>query len=106
MLYIFDQKGVKPKIACLGLAFKADINDLRGSPALKIAISLISKGYKVIAIEPNIERHAVIKLEELDNVLNKDIVLVILVKHKEFLEPSIREKLISLGALDFCGALS
>lgn len=103
---VFDQKGVKPKIACLGLAFKADIDDLRGSPALKIAISLISKGYKVIAIEPNIERHAVIKLEELDNVLNKDIVLVILVKHKEFLEPSIREKLISLGALDFCGALS
>ena len=103
---IFHQKRVKPKIACLGLAFKADIDDLRGSPALKIAISLISLGYEVIAIEPNIKRHTVVELEELDNVLNKDIVLVVLVKHKEFLEQSVREKLISLGALDFCGALS
>jgi UDP-N-acetyl-D-mannosaminuronic acid dehydrogenase len=103
---IFDQKGVKPKIACLGLAFKADIDDLRGSPALKIAITLIYQGYEVVAIEPNIERHTVIELEELDNVLNQDIVLAVMVKHKEFLEQSIREKLTSLSALDFCGALA
>jgi UDP-N-acetyl-D-mannosaminuronic acid dehydrogenase len=101
-----NQKGAKPKIACLGLAFKPDIDDLRESPALKIATSLMAQGYEVIAIEPNIERHTFIELEELDNVLSKEIVLAILVKHKEFLDQSVREKLASLGALDFCGALA
>jgi len=33
-------------------------------------------------------------------------VLAILVKHKEFLDKSVREKLKSLDALDFCGALT
>ena len=101
-----NQKGAKPKIACLGLAFKPDIDDLRESPALKITTSLMAQGYEVIAIEPNIERHTFIELEELDNVLSKEIVLAILVKHKEFLDQSVREKLASLGALDFCGALA
>ena len=101
-----NQKGAKPKIACLGLAFKPDIDDLRESPALKVATSLMAQGYEVVAIEPNIERHTFIELEELDNVLSKEIVLAILVKHKEFLDQNVREKLVSLGALDFCGALA
>jgi len=105
-LDVSDQKGVKPKIVCLGLAFKPDIDDLRESPALEIASSLMAQGYEVIAVEPNIKTHAVIELEELDNVFNKDAVLALLVKHKEFLDKSVREKLISLGALDFCGALA
>ena len=103
---VFNQKGFKPKIACLGLAFKPDVNDLRESPALEIALSLIDQGYDVIAIEPNIETHTVVELEELDNVLNEDVVLALLVKHKEFLGQGIREKLRSLSTLDFCGALA
>lgn len=103
---VSNQKGVTPKIVCLGLAFKPDIDDLRESPALEIASSLMAQGYYVIAVEPNIETHAVIELEELDNVFNGDAVLAVLVKHKEFLDKSVREKLISLGALDFCGALA
>ena len=103
---VSNQKGVTPKIVCLGLAFKPDIDDLRESPALEIASSLMAQGYEVIAVEPNIETHAVIELEELDNVFNGDAVLAVLVKHKEFLDTSVREKLISLGALDFCGALA
>jgi len=66
----------------------------------------MAQGYEVIAVEPNIKTHAAIELEELDNVFNKDAVLALLVKHKEFLDKSVREKLISLGALDFCGALA
>lgn len=103
---VSDQKGGKPKIVCLGLAFKPDIDDLRESPALEIASSLMAQGYEVIAVEPNIETHAVIELEELGNVFNEDAVLAILVKHKEFLDKSVQEKLTSLGALDFCGALT
>jgi len=103
---LLDQKGGKPKIVCLGLAFKPNIDDLRESPALEIASSLMAQGYDVIAVEPNIETHTVIELEELDNVFNEDAVLAILVKHKEFLDKSVREKLKSLDALDFCGALT
>jgi len=103
---LLDQKGGKPKIVCLGLAFKPNIDDLRESPALEIVSSLMAQGYDVIAVEPNIETHTVIELEELDNVFNEDAVLAILVKHKEFLDKSVREKLKSLDALDFCGALT
>ena len=103
---VFNQNGVKRKIACLGLAFKPDIDDLRESPALEIATSLKNQGYDVIAVEPNIKTHTDIKLEKLDNVLNDDIVLAVLVKHKEFLDQRVRKKLISLKALDFCGALA
>ncbi|TDR13071.1 UDP-N-acetyl-D-mannosamine dehydrogenase [Marinomonas communis] len=44
-------------IACYGLAFKADIDDLRESPALKIAEKIINihKG-EVLLIEPNIKQ--------------------------------------------------
>ena len=103
---LLDQKGGKPKIVCLGLAFKPNIDDLRESPALEIVSSLMAQGYDVIAVEPNIETHTVIELEELDNVFNEDAVLAILVKHKELLDKSVREKLKSLDALDFCGALT
>lgn len=102
----YNQKGVNPKIACLGLTFKPDIDDLRVSPALEIASSLVAQGYEVIAVESNIETHAVIKLEELDDVSNENIVLAILLKHKEFLGQSMREKLTSRTTLDFCGALA
>jgi len=105
-LDVSDQKGGKPKIVCLGLAFKPDIDDLRESPALEIASSLMAQGFDVVAVEPNIETHAVIELEELDNVFNENAVLAILVKHKEFLDKSVRDKLASLGGLDFCGALA
>ncbi|TOF71429.1 UDP-N-acetyl-D-mannosamine dehydrogenase, partial [Vibrio parahaemolyticus] len=44
------------RIACYGLAFKPDIDDLRESPALKIVESITHfHNGSVIAIEPNIE---------------------------------------------------
>lgn len=43
-------------IACYGLAFKADIDDLRGSPALEIAEKLArAHPGPLIIVEPNIE---------------------------------------------------
>lgn len=41
-------------IACYGIAFKPDIDDLRESPALSIANSLVAEGFKVLVVEPNI----------------------------------------------------
>ncbi|NUF82799.1 UDP-N-acetyl-D-mannosamine dehydrogenase, partial [Acinetobacter seifertii] len=43
-------------IACYGLAFKPDIDDLRESPALEITKKLAEQGLNILAIEPNIEK--------------------------------------------------
>lgn len=74
-------------IACYGLAFKPDIDDLRESPALEITKKLSLLGCQILAVEPNIH--------ELPNDLNNNVKLVnenqvdvdihlILVDHKEF----------------------
>lgn len=97
--------GVNPTIACLGLAFKPDIDDLRESPALQVALTLKSQGYNVIAVEPHIESNECLDLVDTDEALNRADVLAILVKHRHFLTPITQQKLIARTALDFCGAI-
>jgi UDP-N-acetyl-D-mannosaminuronic acid dehydrogenase len=80
----------RPVIACLGLAFKADIDDLRESPALQIVSALSEDNIgDIIAVEPNIKslpKHleGKIELASLQEALAKANVIVVLVDHKEF----------------------
>lgn len=81
----------RPVIACLGLAFKPDIDDLRESPALDITERLASMDVgRVLAVEPNIKQlpeklaDAGIELVNLDNALAQANVLVVLVDHQPF----------------------
>lgn len=97
--------GKKPTIACMGLAFKPNIDDLRESPALHVALTLKSQGYNVIAVEPNIDSHDSFTVVGLEHALEGADVIAILVKHRQFLAPDIQKKLGSKSALDFCGAL-
>ena len=97
--------GNKPTIACLGLAFKPDIDDLRESPALHIAQALKSQEYAVIAVEPNIQSHDSFAVVDLEQALERADVIAVLVKHSQFMTPDIRQRLVSKSALDFCGAL-
>lgn len=99
------QTGRKPVVACLGLAFKPDIDDLRESPAVTVATALQSQGYDVIAVEPNIETHESFSLRTIDQALKQADVIAILVNHRQFLETEVQEKLRQASALDFCGAL-
>lgn len=77
-------------IACFGLAFKPDIDDLRESPALKIAESIVSSHPgRVFIVEPNIDRlpeHSFLDGELVDQVeaIEKANVIVLLVDHKVF----------------------
>jgi UDP-N-acetyl-D-mannosaminuronic acid dehydrogenase len=98
--------GRKPKVACLGLAFKPDIDDLRESPALHIANALQSQAYDVIAVEPNIESHERFELVTLEDALKSADVFVLLVKHKSFMDSSVKALLGERLVLDFCGVLS
>ncbi len=74
-----------PTIGCLGLAFKADVDDLRGSPAEIIARRLQEEGVgDLLVCEPNIADHAAFALSTLEDVLARADVVVLLVDHKEF----------------------
>ncbi|MFZ7174293.1 UDP-N-acetyl-D-mannosamine dehydrogenase [[Pasteurella] aerogenes] len=75
-------------IACYGLAFKPDIDDLRESPALEITNKLALLGCKILAIEPNVQHlpvslHNNVVLVDANSCINADI-HVALVQHKEF----------------------
>jgi UDP-N-acetyl-D-mannosaminuronic acid dehydrogenase len=98
--------GRKAKIACLGLAFKPDIDDLRESPAVHIAATLLEQGYDIVAVEPNIEKHEQFTTVDLDEALRTVDVVAVLVKHRQFTEPAVKAKLASLKTVDFCGVLS
>ena len=75
-----------PVIGCLGLAFKADIDDLRESPALEITRELIRSGVgRVMACEPNVEGAGEdFPLYGLAEVMRDADILLVLVDHEEF----------------------
>ena len=106
-----SKTGIKPKIMCLGLTFKPDIDDLRESKALQVAQTLLSDGYNILAIEPNIQSYKNLTLLNFSssnffNLINEVDIICILVKHKEFLQPKIKNELMKRGAFDFCGVLN
>ncbi|NMM39543.1 UDP-N-acetyl-D-mannosamine dehydrogenase [Pseudoalteromonas arctica] len=81
----------RPVIACLGLAFKADIDDLRESPALNIVEELAAKNIgEILAVEPNISELPAnladknVSLVSLESALEQANVVVVLVDHKQF----------------------
>ena len=95
-----------PVIACLGLAFKPDIDDLRESPAEKIARSLKTQGFTVLFVEPNISEHGELTLTKIDEALEQADVIAVLVQHSAFRQPQLVQELRDRGALDFCGLLA
>lgn len=76
-------------VACYGLAFKPDIDDLRESPALNITkqVADLHAG-KVIAVEPNIKELPAsitsFKLSSIEKAEQSADVHLLLVDHKEF----------------------
>ncbi|WP_291730934.1 UDP-N-acetyl-D-mannosamine dehydrogenase [Leisingera sp. F5] len=78
------------KVACLGLAFKPDIDDLRESPALRITSELSKLGCQVLAVEPHIDAlpsnlgEGGIALSDLEEALAVADVACVLVKHSAF----------------------
>jgi UDP-N-acetyl-D-mannosaminuronic acid dehydrogenase len=94
------EKGGKAKVACMGLAFKPDIDDLRESPALSITKRLVNEGMDVLAVEPNIKSYAGLNLVNYQDAVTEADIVIFLVAHKEFKGLKVANK------LDFCGVLT
>ncbi len=79
------------RVACLGLAFKADVDDLRSSPAVLIAEQLAERlGDRLLVVEPNIgelpaklAEHGA-SLSDLGEAVEAAEVVLLLVDHREF----------------------
>ena len=92
-------KNRKPLIALMGLAFKPDIDDLRESPALLVADTLLNSGkFDLLLVEPNLEESENYTLTDYKKIDKNVDIFVYLVAHKQF------KSLIFDGiVLDFCG---
>lgn len=100
----------QPVIACMGLAFKPDVDDLRESPAIHIVERLAAQpSWRILAVEPHIA-HLPERLRNKSNVslcpeqeaLEKADIFAFLVAHSEFrsLQAHI---LLDKVILDVCG---
>lgn len=96
--------GRKPRIALMGLAFKANIDDLRESPAKYIVQKVLQNANdeEYFIVEPNIDDHKVFKLTDFNEAVQKADIIAFLVAHDEFKKLDIdNDKTI----LDFCNAI-
>ncbi|MGG5818921.1 UDP-N-acetyl-D-mannosamine dehydrogenase [Falsiroseomonas sp. HW251] len=95
-----------PRIACLGLAYKPDADDVRESPAVKIVRALAAEGLAVTAADPFLETApAGVAFAGVAEAIAGVDVVVMLVAHTPFraLDPAALEgKLV----LDVAGALA
>ena len=84
------------KIACLGITFKPDIDDLRESPSLKIAQKINSMMFKkLLVVEPNISFlpkgfKSSASLVTLAEAINSADIIVLLVDHLQFMSIDLR----------------
>lgn len=84
---ILDNNLVEKKIALLGLAFKANTDDVRESPAVAIAERLSDRGAKVCAFDPKVKtlvNEKIIIAKDLDECISDSEIIVLLTEWHEF----------------------
>lgn len=86
-------------VACLGLAFKANIDDFRESPALKVANTLATRyGHRVRIVEPYADAlpdslaQTGATLTDIDTALDECPIMIVLVDHDVFKSVPIEER--------------
>lgn len=77
-------------VACLGLSFKADVDDLRESPALEIVMNIAKMhDCRVVVVEPNVVEipqalQGRVELLDLHEAVAEAEIIVLLVDHHQF----------------------
>ena len=94
---IADHPGMK--VACLGLAFKANIDDFRESPALKVAAALAARfGGRIHVVEPYADQlpkefdGSGAKLTDIDTAIESCGAMIVLVDHDVFKSVPLDER--------------
>lgn len=97
--------GKKPRVALMGLAFKPNIDDLRESPALKIAQALSTSmpDVEFYVAEPNINCHKDFDIIEYEQAFAQSDIVVYLTAHNEFF--TLPSDVPGKQILDFCGVI-
>lgn len=88
----------KPRVACMGLAFKPNIDDLRESPAIMVVKALEEENLALLKVEPNLSNGKSEGLTEMHDAVKQADIVVFLVAHKEFFNLQTNKPV-----LDFCG---
>lgn len=75
-----------PTIGCLGVSYKANVPDLRESPALEIVRRLQNSSIgQIIVNDPYVDAHeAGLEFTPIKDLLSRSDILVLLVDHKEY----------------------
>ena len=96
-------------IACLGLSYKPDVDDLRESPAVRIVEQLAAaKIGKLLLVEPHVDclpkslNKSGLKLWDFDQAVKEADILLLLVAHKSFADLD-RNKINDRIVIDTCG---
>lgn len=93
-----EQVGREPVVACMGLSFKPNIDDLRESPAMVVFQQLLAAGLQPLAVEPNLKHHSSLTLTSWQEAAQTADLVVFLVAHREFKNLIVKKQI-----LDFCG---
>ena len=100
----------QPVIACLGLAYKADVDDLRESPAVEVVKKLgQSKLGKIMVVEPHVNKlpHELespnLQLADFEVAVKSANLIVLLVAHRAFMHVD-RDMLKDKFVIDTVGA--
>jgi GDP-mannose 6-dehydrogenase len=103
LMKLIESKGVR-KVGLLGLAFKADTDDLRGSPMVAVAETLLGRGYDLRIYDPSLNLSRLIganaaemnrRMPHLASLLKTDVTEVI--EHAELVIAS--QKCVSVETL-------
>jgi UDP-N-acetyl-D-mannosaminuronic acid dehydrogenase len=97
----------RPRVACLGLTYKPDIDDVRESPALGVVRKIHAElDAELLVVEPHLRKCPIegLSLHEPEDALRQADIVVILVAHRQFQRLS-RELFTRPSVIDTVGLL-
>lgn len=79
------------KVGVLGVSYKANVSDLRESPALKIIKLLKQNGADIEIFDPYVPNHSTVK--SMDELLEKSEALLLTANHEQFIKTPVKKYL-------------